>query len=62
VATRSRQGMGALFLLLAGIFGGLAFTAFSADATVVVWGIGVAAIVISLWLLSLSLATFRRGR
>jgi hypothetical protein len=60
VALSQRRALGALFLLLAAIFAGVAFTAFSADFQVVVWGIGAAAGAIALWLLSLSFRAFRQ--
>jgi hypothetical protein len=59
VAVSQRRALGVLFLLLAAIFAGVAFTAFSADFHVVVWGIGAAAGAIALWLLSLSFRALR---
>ncbi len=60
MALSQRRALGALFLLLAAIFAGVAFTAFSADFQVIVWGIGAAAGAIALWLLSLSFRSFRQ--
>jgi hypothetical protein len=59
VAVSQRRALGALFLLLAALFAGVAFTAFSTDFHVVRWGIGAAAGAIALWLLSLSFGALR---
>ncbi|HET7856119.1 MAG TPA: hypothetical protein VFL41_06645 [Gaiellaceae bacterium] len=59
MALSQRRALGALFLLLAAIFAGVAFTAFAAEFDVVVWGIGAAAGAIALWLLSLSFQALR---
>jgi hypothetical protein len=59
VAVSQRRALGALFLLLAALFAGVAFTAFAADFDVVVWGIGAAAGAIALWLVSLSFRALR---
>ncbi len=59
MAVSQRHALGALFLLLAAIFAGVAFTAFSAEFEVVVWGIGAAAGGIALWLLTLSFRALR---
>ncbi|HYZ18737.1 MAG TPA: hypothetical protein VE615_04280 [Gaiellaceae bacterium] len=59
MAVSQRQALGALFLLLAAVFAGVAFTAFSAEFDVVVWGIGAAAGAMALWLLGLSFRALR---
>jgi hypothetical protein len=59
VVVSQRQALGALFLVLSGIFAGVAFTAFHADFDVVVWGIGAVATGLALWMLGLSLRALR---
>ena len=54
-APSQRSALGALFLLLAGLFAGIAVAAGSAE----VWVIAIAGAAISLWLLGLSVRAFR---
>ena len=54
-APSQRSALGALFLLLAALFGGIAVAAGGAE----VWVIAIAGAAISLWLLSLSVRSFR---
>ena len=54
-APSQRSALGALFLILAGLFAGIAVAAGAAD----VWVIAVAGAALALWLLSLSLRAFR---
>jgi uncharacterized membrane protein HdeD (DUF308 family) len=58
-----RRALGALFLILAGVFSGVAFTAFASEPHVVVYGIGVVAAALALWIGSLALmALWHRPR
>ena len=54
-APSQRSALGALFLVLAGLFAGIAVAAGGAE----VWVIAVAGAAISLWLVSLSVRAFR---
>jgi protein-S-isoprenylcysteine O-methyltransferase Ste14 len=45
-----RRALGALFLVLAGVFSGVAFTAFASEPHVVVYGIGAVAAALALWI------------
>ena len=54
-APSQRSALGALFLILAALFGGIAVAAAGAD----VWVIAVAGAALALWLLSLSVRAFR---
>ena len=54
-APSQRRALGALFLILAALFGGIAVAAAGAD----VWVIAVAGAALALWLLSLSVRAFR---
>jgi hypothetical protein len=60
VAVSHRGALGALFLVLAGLFAGVAFTAFASDFDVVVWGIGAVAVGIALWLVGMALRALRQ--
>jgi hypothetical protein len=53
MAVSQRRALGALFLLLAIFFAGIAFTAFAAENREV-WVIGVAAATLALWLTGLA--------
>ena len=55
-APSQRSALGALFLILAGLFAGIAVAAGAAE----VWVIAVAGAALALWLLSLSARAFRR--
>jgi hypothetical protein len=54
-APSQRSALGALFLLLAGLFAGIAVAAGGAE----VWPIAIAGGALSLWLLGLSVRAFR---
>ena len=54
-APSQRSALGALFLLLAGLFAGIAVAAGGAE----VWVIAIAGAALSLWLLGLSVRAFR---
>jgi hypothetical protein len=54
VAASQRRALGALFLLLAVFFTGIAVTAFASEDRTV-WVVGVAAAGLALWLLGLAL-------
>jgi hypothetical protein len=60
VVASQRRAMGALFLVLAIFFAGIAVTAFASEDRPV-WVIGVAAAGLALWLLSLAARNLRRG-
>ena len=55
-APSQRSALGALFLILAALFGGIAVAAAAAE----VWPIAVAGVALALWLLSTSVRAFRR--
>jgi hypothetical protein len=55
-APSQRSALGALFLILAALFSGIAVAAGAAE----VWVIAVAGAALALWLLSLSVRAFRR--
>jgi protein-S-isoprenylcysteine O-methyltransferase Ste14 len=58
-----RRALGALFVVLAAVFSGVAFTAFASEPHVVVYGIGVVAAALALWIGSLALrALWHRPR
>jgi hypothetical protein len=59
VAASQRRALGALFLVLAIFFGGIAFSAFAAEDRTV-WVVGVAAGAVALWLASASFRNLRR--
>jgi hypothetical protein len=59
VAASQRRALGALFLVLAVFFSGIAFTAFAAEDRKV-WVIGAAAGGLALWLAGLAARSFRR--
>jgi hypothetical protein len=59
VAASQRRALGALFLVLAIFFAGIAFTAFASEDRTV-WVVGVAAGGLALWLASLSARNLRR--
>jgi hypothetical protein len=59
VAASQRRALGALFLVLAVFFAGIAFTAFASEEREV-WVVGVAAAGLALWLASLALRGLRR--
>jgi hypothetical protein len=59
VAASQRRALGALFLVLAIFFAGIAAAAFAAEESTV-WVIGAAAAGLALWLLSLSFRNLRR--
>jgi hypothetical protein len=61
VAASQRRALGALFLILAVFFAGIAVTAFGAEDRAV-WVVGVAAAAIALWLASLAARALRRAR
>jgi hypothetical protein len=50
-----RRALGALFLFLAALFAGIAFTAFGAR----VWIIGIAGAVLAVWLLTMAARALR---
>ena len=54
-APSQRRALGALFLVLAALFAGIA----AAGATARVWVVGVAAAVLAVWMLGLSLRAWR---
>ena len=54
-----RRALGALFLLLAIFFAGIAFTAFNAEEKTV-WVVGAAAGAMALWMAGLSFRSLRR--
>jgi hypothetical protein len=60
VAGSQRRALGALFLVLAIFFAGIAFTAFASEDRSV-WVIGAAAAGLGLWLLSLAARNLRRS-
>ena len=61
-APPQRRALGALFLVLAVFFAGIAVTAAQADSEEVQrWVVSIAAAVLALWLGSLALRSFRRG-
>jgi hypothetical protein len=60
VAASQRRALGALFLVLAIFFAGIAFTAFASEDRAV-WVIGGAAAGLGLWLLSLAARNLRRS-
>ena len=62
MAISQRRALGALFLLLALLFAGIAVAGFM-GGTWVAWAAGFAAAILSLWLATLSLAAlWRRAR
>ena len=60
VAPSQRRALGALFLVLAAAFGGVAVASVQAHAGARGWVIGFAAAAIALWLAGLSLRALRR--
>ena len=59
MAASQRRALGALFLVLAIFFAGIAFTAFAAEDRAV-WVIGIAAAGLALWMAGLSIRNLRR--
>jgi hypothetical protein len=59
VAASQRRALGALFLVLAIFFAGIAFSAFAAEDRTV-WVVGVASGAVALWLASASFRNLRR--
>ena len=59
MAASQRRALGALFLVLAVFFSGIAFTAFASEDRTV-WVIGAAAAAIALWLAGLAVRSLRR--
>jgi hypothetical protein len=59
VAASQRRALGALFLVLAIFFAGIAFAAFAAEDRAV-WVIGAAAGALALWMAGLSVRNLRR--
>ena len=60
MAARQRRALGALFLVLAIFFAGIAITAGWAGGSA--WVIAVAAAVLALWLTSVSVSSLRQRR
>jgi hypothetical protein len=59
----SRRALGALFLILATVFSGVAVAAFASEPHVVVYGIGAVAAALALWIGSLAVrALWHRAR